>query len=313
MGQSPENLVLADFNGDGVLDVAATDLYGEAVTVRLGNGDGTFGDVLTTAVGGDPIGLAAGRLDADEIEDLVVGQNADATVVALIGNGDGTFTVGTPLPVVASPQGDESPQGIAIADLNGDGFADVTVAVEFIDTVSVLLGNGDGTFADAVGYGVGGFPENVVVGDFNGDGILDLASADSFGTEALDGSVSVLVGNGDGTFADAEAFGTDLGPWGIVAADLNGDRLPDLVTANIDSADVSVLLNTGTPPVPACAGDCNGDGMVAINELVTGVSIALGSAPVTSCPAIDTDGNGEVAINELVAAVNNALSGCAAA
>ena len=263
--------------------------------------------LLTTDVTGDPLGLAAGRLNADNIVDLVVSQNADATVAALIGNGDGTFTVGEPLPV------EESPQGLTIADLNGDDKADVAVATEYFDTVSVLLGNGDGTFQDAVGYGVGGFPENVVAGDFNGDGIADLATADSFGTLDLEASVSVLVGKGDGTFQDSEAFATDVGPWGIVAADLNDDRLPDLVTANVDSSTVSVLVNTGTPPTPACVGDCNGDGMVAINELITGVNIALGSAPVSDCEAMDANGDGMVGINELIAAVNNALSGCPAA
>ena len=66
-------------------------------------------------------------------------------------------------------------------------------------------------------------------------------------------------------------------------------------------------------PVRACAGDCNGDGAVAINELITGVNIALGSAQVTSCPSFDGNGDGNVAINELIAAVNNALNGCPAA
>jgi hypothetical protein len=63
----------------------------------------------------------------------------------------------------------------------------------------------------------------------------------------------------------------------------------------------------------ACAGDCNGDGAVAINELITGVNIALGSAPISSCPSFDGNGDGNVAINELIAAVNNALNGCPAA
>jgi hypothetical protein len=251
--------------------------------------------------------MAAGRLNNDANEDLVVTQNDDATVVALLGNGDGTFAVGEPMSV------EESPQGVVIAKLDGDEFADIAVATEYFDTVSVLLGKGDGTFNEAVGYLVGGFPENVVAGDFNGDGIADLATSDSFGTLEFEGSASVLVGKGDGTFEDAQSFGTDIGPWGIVAADLNNDRLPDLVTANLDAADVSVLVNTGTPPTPSCVGDCNGDGEVTINELITGVNIALGASPVSSCPAIDANGNGEVTINELISAVNNALNGCPAA
>ena len=76
---------------------------------------------------------------------------------------------------------------------------------------------------------------------------------------------------------------------------------------------IAVGLFVASGASAQCVGDCNGDGMVAINELITGVNIALGSAPVSSCPAIDANGNGEVAINELIAAVNNALGGCPAA
>jgi hypothetical protein len=75
---------------------------------------------------------------------------------------------------------------------------------------------------------------------------------------------------------------------------------------------VLVALNT-TASAPACAGDCNGDGMTAINELITGVNIALGLQPVSQCDAFDTDGSNSVEINELIAAVRNALEGCPSA
>lgn len=316
MGNSPEAVVLADFNGDGVLDVATADLFGDTVSVRLGNGDGTFGDLKQTSVVGGPYGMAAGKLDAGNVLDLAVSLYDNSQLVPLLGNGDGTFTVGTTIDV------DDSPRGVVLADLNHDGKLDAAVATESFDSVDVLLGNGDGTFGPPAGCldtdqnpvtcTVGGFPESVVAGDFNGDGITDLASADSFGTIDFDGSVSVLLGNGDGTFADSQQFEVDSGPYGLVAADLNNDRLPDLVSANLDSTTVSVLRNTGTPPAPACVGDCNDDHMVAINELVLGVNIALGLTPVSTCTAFDANGDGMVGINELVTAVNNALDGCPA-
>ena len=188
----------------------------------------------------------------------------------------------------------------------------MSVTTEDEDILDVLFGNGDGTFQTPVPYGVGGLPESVVAGDFNGDGIIDLATADAFGTIDFDGDVSVLVGQGGGEFAEAEQFEVDLGPYGLVAADLNGDRLPDLVTANLDSEPptVSILRNTGTPPTPSCVGDCNGDGMVLVNELIIGVNIALGSAALDECVAFDANGNGMVLINELISGVNNALAGC---
>ena len=307
MGNSPEGVVLADFNGDSKLDVATADLFGETVSVRLGNGDGTFGDLKQVAVSGGPYELAVGKLDAGNTLDMAVTLYDISALGTLLGNGDGTFIyAGTASAAIT----DDSPRGVALADFNNDGKLDAAVATESFDTVDILLGNGDGTFQTAAPYGVGGFPESVVVGDFNGDNIIDVASADSFGNDQFDGTVSVLVGKGNGTFNDSQQFGVDSGAYGLTAADLNGDRLPDLVSDNIDGTTVSVLVNTGTPPTPSCVGDCNGDGMVAINELIIGVNIALGSAPLSTCPAFDANGDGMVEINELITAVNNALSGC---
>ena len=312
MGGSPEAVVLADFNGDGNLDVATADLFPDPITgdstvsVRLGTGHGTFGDRMVTVMDGDPFGMAVGRVDAGDTLDLVVSLYSNGQVVTLLGDGTGHFTLAQPADVNLGPR------GVALADYNGDGMLDVAVTTECEDILDVLFGNGDGTFQTPTPYGVGGLPESVVAGDFNGDGIIDLATADAFGTIDFDGDVSILVGQGGGAFADAQQFEVDLGPYGLVAADLNGDRLPDLITANLDSdpPTVSTLRNTGTPPTPSCVGDCNGDGMVLINELVLGVNIALGSTPVSACPAFDANGNGMVLINELISGVNNALAGC---
>jgi hypothetical protein len=306
MGNSPEALVLADFDGNGTLDVATADNFSDTVSVRLGNGDGTFGVLKQIPVPGGPNGLAAGKLDAGNTVDLVVSLQYASMLATLLGNGDGTFIyAGTASAAVV----DDSPRGIVLADFNHDHKLDAAVATESFDSVDVLLGNGDGTFQPETTYTVGGFPEAVVAADFNGDGILDLASADSFGTELLDGTVSVLAGNGNGTFQDAQQFGVDLGPWGLVDADLNGDRLPDLVTANLDAnpATISILKNTGTAPPLVCVGDCSGDGTVSNNELVTGVNIVLGTTPVDSCPAFDATGDGTVGMTDLVKGGGNGL------
>jgi hypothetical protein len=301
MGGAPQAVVLADFNGDRKLDVATADLFGDTVSVRLGNGDGTFGDLHQTTVPGGPFGMAAGLLDDDDNLDLAVSLYDESKLATLIGQGDGTFLfAGT----AAAAELDDAPRGVALADFNYDGKLDAAVATESFDTVDVLLGNGDGTFQPLTGYTVGGVPESVVARDLNGDGVIDIASADNFGTIDLDGDVSVLLGNCDGTFQDAQQFGTDIGPYGLAAPSLIENNLPDLVTANIDNTNVSVLINTGPP---LCVGDCDGSRKVTVNELVLGVNIALGSQPLCSCATFNENGNGTVDVAELVRGVNNAL------
>jgi hypothetical protein len=110
--------------------------------------------------------------------------------------------------------------------------------------VSVLLGNGDGTFQAPRNFGTGTRPNSVALGDFNGDGLADLAVANE-----TSGSVSLLLGNGDGTFQVARNFGAGTGPKSVAVGDFNGDGLADLAVANAFFGNVSILINN-TPRVP---------------------------------------------------------------
>jgi hypothetical protein len=105
----------------------------------------------------------------------------------------------------------QGPGSVAVGDFTGDGILDLAVANEISNTISILLGNGDGTFQAAREFNVGTSPRSVAVGDFNGDGVLDLAVAD----DVPDGNVSVLLGNGDGTFQAPRSFpaGIHPSPW----------------------------------------------------------------------------------------------------
>jgi hypothetical protein len=128
---------------------------------------------------------------------------------------------------------------VAIGDLNGDGWPDLMVANSESPTVSVLLGNGDGTFAARVDRQIGSNPRSAQAGDLNGDGRLDLAVTGN-------SSVSVMLGIGDGTFGAPASYRTGSTPLMAAIGDLNADGAADLVTSNFYSNTVSVLLGDGT-------------------------------------------------------------------
>ncbi|HME31507.1 MAG TPA: FG-GAP-like repeat-containing protein, partial [Terriglobales bacterium] len=238
VGVMPFDIAVADFNGDGIADLAVTNSGDGTVSVLLGNGDGTFPQENPTyGVGTDPIGIVVGDFNGDGIADLAVTNSGDGTVSVLLGKGDGSFQ---PQQTYAAGV---APYGIAVADFNGDGCPDLAVTNSQGGTVSVLLGNVvnqecAGTFPQQnPTYGVGEEPAGIAVADFNGDGFADLAV-----TSRKDGTISVLLGNGDGTFQAQQTYPVAGGPIGIGLADFNGDGVPDIAAVNDSSNTVSILL-----------------------------------------------------------------------
>jgi hypothetical protein len=143
------------------------------------------------------------------------------------------------------------PESAIVADFNGDGKPDVAVVNSADNTVSILLGNADGTFAARRDFATGRSPVSVVAGDFNGDGKLDLAITNSF-----DLTVSILLGNGDGTFQPGVVLPTRNPPHRLIVGDFNGDRKLDIATVNTtfvtSSANnsVSICWAMATEPLP---------------------------------------------------------------
>ncbi|MGO9270920.1 MAG: FG-GAP repeat domain-containing protein [Terriglobia bacterium] len=287
---APQRVATGDFNGDGKLDLAVTNPRANTITVLLGDGTGGFTTASTAKTGSSPSWLAVGDFNEDGNLDLAVTNSGDDTVTILLGNGDGTFMAASASP----PATGDTPVGVAVGDFNGDGKLDLVVANQFGGNLTILLGNGDGTFTPtAASPPAGDWPQSPAVGDFNGDGKLDIAVANP-----RSDTVTILLGDGTGNFTLASSPTTGHWPPVVTAGDLNGDGRLDLAVANQQGSSVTILLGDGagnftsaaTPavgasPIPVALADFNADGrldLVTANSASNSISILLNlPAPAT--------------------------------
>jgi FG-GAP-like repeat/FG-GAP repeat len=276
--QYPTGAAIADFNGDGIPDVATANFHGESVSILLGAGTGsayTFGASANypAAAGGETSNLAVGDLNGDGVPDVIATNQMGSSISVFLGRPNGTLGATTNLPVGVPNWGSPSmPYSVAIADFDGDGKADAAVADNASGRIIVLLGNGDGTFRPTEYPHINGaYQYNVIAHDMTLDGKPDLVVADRNGDE-----VCVLRNKGDGTFADGvcSPTGMNSGPYSVAVADFNLDGVPDVVTANFMTGNATVLLGIGNgkfdaaidagamgqAPYGVAVGDFNKDG-----------------------------------------------------
>jgi uncharacterized repeat protein (TIGR01451 family) len=245
------SVIAGDLNGDGRTDLVVLRTQIDPAcpapggSVFLGNGDGSFQAEKSIAASAP---VLVGDFNGDGKADLLASESI------LLGNGDGTFQPPLALPSLPSCGRfcREISRDFATGDFNGDGKLDIALArgskscldacsafPVFFDTI-IMLGNGDGTFQTATSVGSGG--SFLLSGDLNGDGKVDLIAAPTvFNGSSL---FYLHLGKGDGTFPTQFTFDIGSGPGYLLAADLNGDKLPDIVAADPTENALTVMLNT---------------------------------------------------------------------
>lgn len=314
-GNNTSGVVIADFNDDGINDIAMGAAGDCSVTIYLGDRDGMFFPSISYPIGVAVYALVGADLNNDGSIDLIAakspfnfgGCSGDDRIGIILNQGDGTFAA--PLTLQTGPE----PFGVAVGDLNGDGSPDIAVTVQGPSqdgpsSLVIFLNRGDATFAPAPPIALGMLPTGIAMGDFDRDGNLDMAAINS-GDGMTPGTLVVFRNAGDATFSGPDSYPLGVFPMGLTAGDLNGDGKLDLVAANSkpdpsqggSGSSYSVLLGRGDgtfdPPVtvPSGAvpeavalGDLNGDGVLDI----AGAARGGASSPTDMVSVLFGAGNG---------------------
>ena len=284
LADKPSAMSINDFNNDNRSDVAVTSSERATLRVYYGKGDGTFGMsmVYDTGAESSPMSLGIADFNGDQQKDIAIANYATSSVGIFLGYCCEPFVSST-----SYPTGNYSrPHSVALGDVNNDQRADLVVVHSDLDTAGILLGNGDGTFADQTNLptGSGSYPISVAVGDLNNDGGLDIIVA-NYHQE----TIGIFFGNGSGSFLSMFAFHLGIGsrPYSVAVSDLNNDHRLDIVVSDDGTNRVIILYGDGngtfsqtssfatgydSQPYSIVFGDFNNDTITAIFVALLGTS-----------------------------------------
>ncbi len=279
VGENPFHTIVADFNGDDIQDLAVTVNGTSHIGILIGQGDGTFENVVLYSVLPGSGHLVAKDFNLDGYLDIATNSGATNSITVLPGNGDGTFAAPSSVPVHG-----QAPYGVTSGDFNNDGIPDLASADLLSDAVSVILGQPGGGFSAPLSFGAGVHPYDIQTGDFNEDGNADLVVSNQNSQ-----NISILRGVGDGTFDNTLNYPVGIYPYKIALGDVNGDGTLDLAVANGGNATLTIVRGNGS------GGVGNGTFAQPLHVYAGGVprSVSIGffdDDPILDLVVADSDG-----------------------